>query len=51
LPWSAEQHDRERPELVRRAILEHWRSLIQSLGTSPSDKVEVVENSKKSDLY
>jgi three-Cys-motif partner protein len=49
--WQGKVNEKERPELVRRAIFEHWKSLIEGLGTSPNDKVEVVENSKKSDLY
>ena len=49
--WREKVDTKERPELVRLAIFEHWKSLIQGLGTAPNDKVEVVENSKSSDLY
>ena len=49
--WRSRVNEKERPERVRLAIFEHWKSLIQGLGTSPNDMVEAVENSKKSDLY
>lgn len=49
--WRERVDDKQRPELVRLAIFEHWKSLIKALGTSPNECVEVVENSKSSDLY
>lgn len=49
--WRERVDAKQRAELIRSAIFEHWKSLIQGLGTSPNDKVEVVENSKSSDLY
>lgn len=49
--WRDRVDTKERPELIRLAIFEHWKSLVQGLGTSPNDKVEVMENSKSSDLY
>jgi three-Cys-motif partner protein len=49
--WRSRVDTKQRAELIRLAIFEHWKSLIQGLGTSPNDKVEAVENSKSSDLY
>jgi len=49
--WRNHVDTSQRQDLVRNAIFEYWRSLIKGLGTSPNDCIEVVENSKSSDLY
>jgi hypothetical protein len=42
---------KRRPDVVRRAIFEHWCTLIKGLGTSPNDRIEAVDNSKGAGLY
>lgn len=49
--WRENVNPKGRKDVVRHEIFEYWRSLIKQLGTSPSDCIEVVENSKSSDLY
>ncbi len=49
--WREHVNTKRRQDVVRQDIFEYWRSLIKSLGTSPNDCIEVVENSKSSDLY
>jgi three-Cys-motif partner protein len=49
--WRENVSTNGRKDVVRQEIFEYWRSLIKQLGTSPSDCIEVVENSKSSDLY
>lgn len=49
--WRKHVDAKLRQDLVRQVIFEYWRSLIKHLGTSASDCIEVVENSKSSDLY
>ena len=49
--WRDRVNIQLRPEMVRRAIFEHWRTLIKGLGATANDCVEVVENSKHADLY
>jgi len=49
--WRSHVNTRRRQDVVRGQIFEYWRSLIKTLGTSPSDFVEAVENSKGAELY
>lgn len=49
--WREHVNTQRRQDVVRKDIFEYWRSLIKHLGTSPNDCIEVVENSKSSDLY
>jgi three-Cys-motif partner protein len=49
--WREHVDIKGRKDVVRQHIFEYWRSLIQKLGTSANDCIEVVENSKSSDLY
>jgi three-Cys-motif partner protein len=49
--WRENVNLKGRKDVVRQQIFEYWRSLIKKLGTSPNDCIEVVENSKSSDLY
>jgi three-Cys-motif partner protein len=49
--WRKHVNTKKRQDLVRQDIFDYWRSLIRGLGTSPNDCIEVVENSKSSDLY
>lgn len=49
--WREHVNTKRRKDLIRQEIFEYWRSLIKQLGTSPNDCIEVVENSKSSDLY
>jgi three-Cys-motif partner protein len=49
--WRSHVNTTRRQDLVRQEIFEYWRLLVKQLGTSPSDCIEVVENSKGSDLY
>ena len=49
--WRKAVDGRQRNEVIRRAVLDHWRSLIARLGTSADERVEAVENSKGVDLY
>ncbi|HZM47371.1 MAG TPA: three-Cys-motif partner protein TcmP [Burkholderiales bacterium] len=49
--WRKRVNTSQRQDVIRQEIFEYWRSLIKSLGTSPNDCIEVVENSKSSDLY
>lgn len=49
--WRQHVNTKRRQDVVRQDIFEYWRSLIKRLGTSPNDCIEVVENSKSSDLY
>ncbi|MBI3056713.1 MAG: hypothetical protein HYY77_22080 [Betaproteobacteria bacterium] len=49
--WRGHVDTKRRQDIVRQDIFEYWRSLIKRLGTSPNDYIEVVENSKSSDLY
>jgi three-Cys-motif partner protein len=42
---------KQKPENVRRAIFGHWLGLIKALGSSPSEFIEGVENTKHVDLY
>lgn len=49
--WREQVDTKERPDLVRQAIFEHWKSLIKGLGATPNECVEVVENSKNAELY
>lgn len=49
--WRDRIGTKQRPGVIRLAIFEHRKSLIHGLGTAPNDKVEVVENSKSSELY
>ncbi len=49
--WRKHVDTKRRQDLVRQKIFEYWRSLIKDLGTSSSDAIEVVENSKAAELY
>jgi len=49
--WRQHIDTKRRQDIVRQEIFQYWRSLIKRLGTSPNDCIEVVENSKSSDLY
>ena len=49
--WREHIDTKRRQDIVRQEIFEYWRSLIKNLGTSSNDCIEVVENSKNSDLY
>lgn len=49
--WRENVNTNLKQDVVRQEIFEYWRSLIRRLGTSPNDCIEVVENSKSSDLY
>jgi three-Cys-motif partner protein len=49
--WREHVNTTRRQDLVRQEIFDYWRSLIKQLGTSASDCIEVIENSKSSDLY
>jgi three-Cys-motif partner protein len=49
--WREHVDVKGRKDVVRQRIFEYWRSLIRELGTSANDCIEVVENSKSSDLY
>lgn len=49
--WRDHVDDKRPQDIVRKEIFEYWRSIIKQLGTSPNDCIEVVENSKGSDLY
>lgn len=49
--WREHVDTHRRQDVVRKEIFEYWRSLIKRLGASPNDCIEVVENSKSSDLY
>lgn len=49
--WRQHVNIKQRQDLVRQGIFDYWRSLIRGLGTSPNDCIEVVENSRSSDLY
>ena len=49
--WRQNVNTKQRQDLVRQGIFDYWRSLIRGLGTSPNDCIEVVENSRSSDLY
>jgi len=50
--WRKGIDTRQRPELIRQRIFEHWRALlIERLGISPNERVEEVLNSKNTDLY
>jgi three-Cys-motif partner protein len=49
--WRDKVNPKGRKDVVRQEIFDYWRSLIKKLGTSPNDCIEVVENSKSSDLY
>lgn len=50
--WRSQIDARQRPELVRQAIFEHWRGLLVSqLRLQPNERVEEVLNSKNTDLY
>ena len=49
--WREHVDTKRRQDTLRQDIFDYWRSLIMSLGTSPNDCIEVVENSKSSDLY
>ncbi len=49
--WRNHVDTKRRQDIVRQEIFDYWRSLINHLGTSPNDCIEVVENSKGADLY
>ncbi|MGE3425103.1 MAG: three-Cys-motif partner protein TcmP [Dehalococcoidia bacterium] len=50
--WRRHVDLRQRPELIRQAIFDHWRSLlISQLRLQPNERVEEVLNSKNTDLY
>lgn len=49
--WREHVNTKRRQDSIRQDIFDYWRSLIMRLGTSPNDCIEVVENSKNSDLY
>jgi three-Cys-motif partner protein len=49
--WRKAVDARQRDELVRLAVLEHWKGLISRLGTFADERVEGVENSKGVELY
>ncbi|OGA20889.1 MAG: hypothetical protein A3I02_15525 [Betaproteobacteria bacterium RIFCSPLOWO2_02_FULL_67_26] len=49
--WREHVDTKQRQDIVRQEIFDYWRTLIRGLGTSPNDCIEVVENSKSSDLY
>lgn len=49
--WREHVDTNGRQDVVRQRIFEYWRSLIKRLGTDANDCIEVVENSKSSDLY
>jgi len=49
--WRENVDTNQRQDLVRQEIFDYWRMLIRGLGTPPNDCIEVVENSKSSDLY
>lgn len=49
--WREHVNTKQRQELIRREIFEHWRNCLRKLGTSANDCVEAVDNSKRSDLY
>lgn len=49
--WRDSVNTNLRRDIVRQQIFEYWRSLVKQLGTSSNDCIEVVENSKSSDLY
>lgn len=49
--WRGNVNIGQRQDVVRKEIFEYWRGLIRGLGTSSSDCVEAVENSKGAELY
>lgn len=49
--WRKAVDGRQRNEIVRLGVLEHWKGLISKLGTFADDRVEGIENSKGVDLY
>lgn len=49
--WRGAVDDRQRPDIVRQQIFEHWKGKIERLGTSTNDAVEPVVNSKNAELY
>jgi hypothetical protein len=49
--WRSTVDVAQKPEAVRQAIFRHWLSLIKALGSSPSELIEGVENTKHVDLY
>lgn len=49
--WRSHVDTKQRAELVRLAIFEHWKGLLKQLGTSANECVEAVENSKSAELY
>ena len=49
--WRGNVNIKQRQDIVRKEIFEHWRRLIRGLGTASSDCVEAVENRKGAELY
>lgn len=49
--WRGDVNVIQRQDLIRQEIFEHWRAQLSKLGTAANDRVEVVDNSKHSDLY
>jgi three-Cys-motif partner protein len=49
--WRAAVDARERDELVRKNILEHWLRLIRALNMAPSEGIELVSGSRNQRLY
>jgi three-Cys-motif partner protein len=49
--WRSSVDTAQKQELVRHAIFRYWLDRIKALGTSPSELIEGVENSKHVDLY
>jgi len=49
--WRSHVDTSQRQDLVRQGIFQYWLGLIKALGTSPSEFIEGVENSKRVDLY
>ncbi|MDA8108974.1 MAG: three-Cys-motif partner protein TcmP [Betaproteobacteria bacterium] len=49
--WREHVDTKQRQDLIRRQIYEHWCGLLKGLGTSASDRVEAVDNSKHANLY
>ena len=49
--WRSTVDVSQKAETVRHAIFRHWLGLIKALGSSPSELIEGVENTKHVDLY
>lgn len=49
--WRSNVDLSQKQELIRQQIFRYWLRQIKALGTSPSEFVEGVENSKHVDLY